>query len=69
MERKMQPPNNEFAAYVANIRRIQWVGVAERQLSPDVTQRIVGEWVHNPYDYSVANSGFYQSSRTRSTNK
>lgn len=59
----------EFDAYVSNIRRIQWVGVAERQLSPDIDGRITGEWVHNPYDYSISMASMFQINRLRTVNK
>jgi hypothetical protein len=65
----MQQSNKDFASYVANIRRVRWVGVAERQLSADLTQRIIGEWVHNPYEYTIATSGAYQINRLTSSYK
>jgi hypothetical protein len=59
----------EFDAYISNIRRIQWVGVAERQLSADIDSRITGEWVHNPYDYSISMASIFQLNRFRPTQK
>jgi hypothetical protein len=61
----MTDANKEFNDYIANIRRIKWVGVAERQLGPNVDNRISGEWVHNPYDYSVTMASAFQTSRLR----
>jgi hypothetical protein len=49
-EYSMHNSNKDFSSYVDNIRRVTWVGVAERQLSADIGQRVNGEWVHNPYD-------------------
>jgi hypothetical protein len=65
----MPAATKEFDAYVSNIRRIQWVGVAERQLSADVDNRISGEWVHNPYDYSISLASMFHINRLRTVNK
>jgi hypothetical protein len=65
----MQTNLNEFESYIANIRRAEWAGVAQRQLSTNVAGRSAGNWVYNPYDYSITMAAAYQPSRSRPLSK